>query len=75
MITEGMGVGFCLIVGAVVALIALLLIHSIIILAHGFTKELKYINMEIQRTEGAEQRYWKRKKRKLWLSLIPFTRY
>lgn len=39
-----------------------------------FSKDLRYINREISRTEGAERRYWQRQKRQLWLSLIPFYR-
>lgn len=40
-----------------------------------FSSELKYLNSEIGRTDGSEQRYWKRQKRRLWLSIIPFVRY
>ena len=40
-----------------------------------FSRELKSINMEIQRTSGGERRYWKRQRRRLWLSLIPFVPY
>lgn len=40
-----------------------------------FSQELRYLNNEIRRTDGAEQRHWKRQKRRLWLSLIPFVRY
>lgn len=36
--------------------------------------ESKYINMEIRRTKGSERRYWKRKKRRLWLYLFPFCK-
>ena len=39
-----------------------------------FSHELDYINREIGRTTGGEQRYWKREKRRLWLSLLPFYR-
>lgn len=39
-----------------------------------FRRELKYINKEIRRTEGAERRYWKQEKKRLWLSLLPFSR-
>lgn len=39
-----------------------------------FSEELNYTNIEIGRTEGAEREYWKRKKRRLWLSLLPFCR-
>ena len=38
-----------------------------------FARDLRYINMEIRRSIGSEQRYWKRCRRKLWLSLIPFV--
>ena len=40
-----------------------------------FSHELTYLNSEIGRTDGSEQRYWKRQKRRLWLSIIPFVRY
>lgn len=40
-----------------------------------FSRELKLINLEIGRTTGGERRYWKRQKRRLWLSLIPFVPY
>ena len=36
--------------------------------------ELDYINMEISRTTGRERIFWQRKKKRLWLSLIPFYR-
>ena len=42
--------------------------------AMDFRQELQYLEMEIARTEGAEQAYWKRQKRALWLSLLPFYR-
>lgn len=37
-----------------------------------FAKELRYINMEIERTTGKEQLLWMKRRRRLWLSLIPF---
>ncbi len=40
-----------------------------------FSQELKFIKSELKRTDGAEHRYWKKQKRKLWLSLIPFVNY
>ena len=43
-----------------------------VIKIHGFIRQLHYINREIGRTTGREQRYWKREKRRLWLSLLPF---
>jgi hypothetical protein len=40
-----------------------------------FSQELRYLNSEIRRTDGAERRHWIRQRRRLWLSLIPFVRY
>lgn len=54
--------------------VAALLIVGLVIKLNGFTRELDYIKREIQRTTGAEQRRWKREKRRLWLSLLPFYR-
>ena len=60
-------------------LLAVLLIGVFLIAAviatMDFQKELKHLNLEIGRTSGREQRYWQRRKKRLWLSLIPFVRY
>jgi len=40
-----------------------------------FSQELNYINSEIMRSEGQELKYWKKQRRRLWLSLIPFVKY
>ena len=40
-----------------------------------FSSELKHINCEIRRTEGHERKHWIRKRRRLWLSLLPFVKY
>ena len=42
-----------------------------------FRQELKYINIEIQRNKEnkKEQDHWKRRKRRLLMSLIPFVPY
>jgi len=39
------------------------------------SRELKYLNCEILRTQGPEQEYWRHIRRRLWLSLIPFVKY
>lgn len=60
----------------VLATIGLILLCLWIVpLIIGFREELKYIDMEIQRTEGRERAHWEKKRRKLWLSLLPFVRY
>lgn len=40
-----------------------------------FSQELKYLNNEIRRTDGDERRFWISRKRRLWLSILPFVRY
>ena len=40
-----------------------------------FSSELKYLNKEIGRTEGADRKRFIRQRRRLWLSLIPFVKY
>ncbi len=37
-----------------------------------FIKTARYLKMEINRTEGAEQKYWNRQLKKHYLSAIPF---
>ncbi len=41
-----------------------------------FRRELRYINDEISRSHHrSERRYWKKQKRRLWMSILPFVRY
>ena len=40
-----------------------------------FQQELMIINTEIRRTAGSEQKRWKKRKMRLWLSILPFVRY
>lgn len=40
-----------------------------------FRRELKYLNDEIGRNSGRERERWIRRRRRLWLSLIPFVKY
>lgn len=58
-----------------ILIIGSLLIYSIAQSIIEFTRELRYLNSEINRTVGAERRSWIRQRRRLWLSLIPFVRY
>lgn len=57
-----------IVVGIIVASIGISFVQA-------FRADLKYINMEISRTEGREQAHWIKRRRQLWLSLIPFYRY
>lgn len=65
-------VGVLLVV--VIAFFAIVFLVGLVMKINDFTHELNYINREIGRTTGGEQRYWKREKRRLWLSLLPFYR-
>lgn len=56
---------------AVICVATLLLLP----LVPGFLRELRYLNSEVQRNVGAERRYWVRRRRRLWLSLLPFIKY
>ena len=53
---------------------AVVFLVGLITKLNDFRQELKYLNREIARTDGAERKYWKREKRRLWLSLLPFFR-
>lgn len=66
---------FWQIFGVVVSFVLLLCLIQLIAFIRDFSKELKRINLEIRRTHGREQQRWKSRRRKLWLSLIPFVRY
>ena len=62
-------------IGIVAAFFLFLLLFGLVSFFEDFSQEFKYLNCEIQRTTGAERHYWIRKRRRLWLSLIPFVKY
>lgn len=67
----------------VLSVLLIILMLSIVLLLFSlpwidwFRQELKYINTEIERNvdHPREQARWKRRKRRLLLSLIPFVKY
>lgn len=61
--------------GILATLILILLICKAISFFYDFSKELRYLNMEINRTDDDERAHYLRKRRKLWLSLLPFIKY
>lgn len=67
--------GLWLLVGIVAIFFLILLMFGLVTFINDFSSELRYLNNEIERTTGGERRYWKRQKRRLWLSLIPFVKY
>lgn len=70
-IFRGSVLNLLLTIGGILAVVLLLSIPWYI----WFQQELRYINSEIQRTEGAVQERWKQRKRRLLLSIIPGIKY
>lgn len=64
-----------LLVGVTILFVLLTLIAYLVPFFVEFKKELDYLNMEIKRTTGEGKKVWLRRRRKLWLSLIPFVRF
>ena len=62
-------------VGVAAAALLLLAVGALHSFAYEFTRELRFLNREIERTRGSERRYWQRRKRRLWLSILPFVKY
>ncbi|MBQ4066142.1 MAG: hypothetical protein IJD22_00730 [Clostridia bacterium] len=62
-------------VGAVALVILTAILLNIIEWAGFFSKELRRINGEIERSEGAERRHWQKRKKRLFLSILPFVKY
>ena len=67
--------GLYWLVGIVAVFFLILLLFGLVSFINDFSQELRYLNSEIRRTDGAERRHWIRQRRRLWLSLIPFVRY
>jgi len=62
-------------IGVVAVFFLILLLFGLVSFINDFSQELRYLNNEIRRTDGAERRHYIRQRRRLWLSLIPFVKY
>ena len=62
-------------IGTLTAFILIGLTIRLALFFRDFSRELILLNMEIRRTEGREQQHYMRRRRRLWLSLLPFVRY
>ena len=62
-------------IGIVATFFLIVLLVALVQFINNFSHELRYLNTEIMRTTGSERRYWIHKRRRLWLSLIPFVKY
>ena len=63
-------------IGAGGALAVILALAFFLPVGRAFYRELRYINMKMDnsRHEG-ERRYWEKRKKSLWRSLLPFCHY
>lgn len=62
-------------IAAVVLLLLFVILIGFIQFSNEFITELQYLSSEIERTDGEERAYWISRKRRLWLSLLPFVKY
>ena len=57
------------------AIVILALMVGMVSSMNSFSRELRYSNREIKRSYGRERKVWLRRRRRLWLSLLPFVKY
>lgn len=62
-------------IGIAVVLLLTIAISGLVSALNGFTQELKRLNNEIGRTHGTEREHYIKRRRRLWLSLLPFVKY
>ena len=67
--------GFNSLVYIFAAFVLMVLLVRLVIFINDFSAELKRVNTEIGRTTGNERMHYVRKRRRLWLSIIPFVKY
>ncbi len=66
---------FYFLVGIAALFFIILILFGLTSFIKDFFQELKNINNKIIQTHGQERKYWIHRRRKLWLSLIPFVKY
>ena len=59
----------------IVVFFLVLLMARLAVVLNDFKRELRLLNNEIMRTRGEERKYWLRRRRRLWFSLLPFVKY
>ena len=64
-----------LLIGILVVLAVVVFLAVFLPWLRDFRHEMRYINMEIQRNRGREREHWIKRKRRLWLSILPFVKY
>ena len=64
------------VIGIALALIAVLAIAVLVPMGRAFSRELKYVEMKILNSRHEKElAYWERRKKSLWMSLLPFRYY
>ena len=74
MISEN-GYPVLVIVAPFLAVLAIFILVAFVQYIDTIRHELRLINLEIGRTSGKEKRYWKRRRRRLIWSILPFVKY
>lgn len=72
--TYDLDIWLYLVCGIIGAFLLGLIIVNLSIYFSNFTRQLRYLNGEIKRTRGSERKHYIRRRRRLWLSLIPFVK-
>ena len=62
-------------IGIVIVLAVVIFLAVFLPWLRDFRHEMRYINMEIRRNRGREREHWIKRKRRLWLSILPFVKY
>lgn len=58
-----------------IVLLVLILAVRLTVFSAEIKSELKYLNSEIERTKGKERKYYKKYRRRLFWSFLPFVKY
>lgn len=62
-------------IGVAITIAVILFMALFVPWLRDFRRELRYINMEIQRNEGREREHWIKRKKRLKRSILPFFHY
>ena len=64
-----------LLIGVAIVMAIILVLAIFVPWLRDFRRELRYVNMEIERNTGRERERWIKRKKRLKLSILPFFHY
>lgn len=64
-----------LLIGVAIVIAIILVLAIFVPWLRDFRRELRYVNMEIERNTGRERERWMKRKKRLKLSILPFFHY